>query len=79
MPGSSLPVGVHIWRSDGVFLGGGNASMPRELAVQRACGSTHSNHGFDIQISLPDRIRDGQVYKVRVYAMFANGTAQELG
>ena len=76
--GTPSQVGIHILRGDGVFLGGGNAALPRELGVRNACGSSHSSHGFDIRLSIPERFRDGRTHKVHVYAVFADGSSKEL-
>lgn len=76
--GTPEQVGVHIWRDDNVFLGGGSAKNFREFAVQTACGSTHQYHGFDITITVPPHLLDGTTHSVRVFSIYADGSNAEL-
>lgn len=77
-PGNSNPVGVHIYVG-GTYIGGGNAALYREDAVRTACGSTTSNHGFDIKVTVPPNLRDGKTRAVTVYAVYANGSSAQIG
>lgn len=72
--GNEQPVGIHIWREDGVFLGGGNASNPREQAVAAACGTTSANHGFSIKLSISPFLIDNKYHKVSIYMLTDAGS-----
>ena len=76
--GSSEQVGIHIWRDDGKYLGGGAARNIREPSVQVACKSKHSNHGFDISTVISPKMQDGREHYVRIYGIYANGEVGEL-
>lgn len=76
-PNSDQIVGIHIYAS-GVYIGGGNAPLTREFAVRDACGSTHSNHGFDITVQVPSNLIDGSVRDVEVFSIHQDGTAAKL-
>lgn len=67
VPGYQTP--VHIWRDDGKFLGGTMAVNPREAAVGAACSSTHSAHGFSINIEQKTELMDGRVHAVTLYVI----------
>ncbi|MFG0641864.1 hypothetical protein [Delftia sp. WSY_22] len=75
--GSSVPSGIHIY-ADGQYIGGGNAAIVREFAVQAACNSTTSNHGFDIQVDVPIGLLNGAVRNVDVYAIYEDNTSEKL-
>lgn len=76
-PGSADPVGIHIY-ADGHYIGGGNAAIVREFAVQYACNSITSRHGFDISIDVPAILLDGTIRDVTVYAIYANNRSERL-
>lgn len=75
--GSAETVSVHIY-VDGNFIGAGVASNIREFAVQTACGSTHSKHGFDIAVNVPSALLNGSNRSVVVYAIYADGSHEKL-
>jgi hypothetical protein len=77
--GNSGYVGIHVWRDDGLFLGGGNAALNREDAVKNACNSEHSSHGFNLKFDLPNHVYDGNYHSVSVYAIFDDGSNELLG
>ncbi|MET4577049.1 hypothetical protein [Ottowia thiooxydans] len=68
--GNENPIGIHIWRDDGIFLGGGNAPNLRESAVANACGTETPNHGFDITLNIPPAMVDNRVHGVKVFMVF---------
>lgn len=76
--GNENPVGIHIWRDDGVFLGGGNAPNLRERAVANACQTMNAYHGFDITLQIPQHLIDNQFHRVSIYAVFDSGNAEQL-
>ncbi|BCN40573.1 hypothetical protein ALDI51_38920 [Alicycliphilus denitrificans] len=77
VPNSGQIVGIHIY-AGGTYIGGGNASLTREFAVQQACNSTHSNHGFDIPVSVPAALLDGTVRDVQIYSIHEDGSVAQL-
>lgn len=71
--GKEEPVGIHIWRDDGIFLGGGNAPKHREQAVAEACETKNSAHGFDISIEIPRDLIDNKFHAVNIYLISETG------
>lgn len=72
--GNDAPVGIHIWRDDGIFLGGGNASKHREQAVATACGTNSANHGFDIKLTIPSNLIDHKRHQVNIHLVTETGS-----
>ncbi len=70
--------GIHIWR-ESAWLTGGNASIPREPAVGTACGSSNSNHGFDISVDVPEALLDNADHVVTVYSVGSGGYTEAIG
>lgn len=70
--------GIHIWRESS-WLTGGNAPILREFAVGAACGSSNSNHGFDISAVVPENLLDNQDHVVSVYSVGSGGYTELIG
>lgn|GEM_PF-5981938 len=57
---------VEVWRGS-LFVGSLPANGFREPAVATACGSSHSNHGFNGVVKMPVYLLDGGSYPVQVF------------
>lgn len=71
-------VAVEVWRDDNKFLGRTNAQNQRESAISAACQGTHSSHGFAMQISIDENMKDGKEHKVHIYSIGRDGFAEQL-
>lgn len=71
-------VAVEVWRDDNKFLGRTNAQNQREPAVGAACQSAHSAHGFYMQMSIDENMKDGKEHKVYIYSIGSDGFAEQL-
>ncbi|WP_265258012.1 hypothetical protein [Verminephrobacter aporrectodeae] len=75
-------VPVHMWsdilRDDKHFLTGTESKLPREAAVGTACASTHSNHGFVVNYSIPANLIDNKWHDVHVFIIPRAGSPKEI-
>lgn len=74
----NVATGIHVWRDDNIFLGGGSAPNVRETAVRAACSSTNSNHGFDITIQLSSVTLDNKNHLVKIYSVGPSGNVEQI-
>jgi len=77
LSGSSNPVNVQIY-ADGVHIGSGGATLTREFVVREKCGSSHSNHGFDIAVKPSQKLLNGAVREVQAFLVYEDGSMMEL-
>lgn len=76
-PGSSETVKVRIVRDDGAVLTTSLANKLREPAVQAACGSSHSAHGFDVAVNMTGLITN-KSHSVSFYVVYGDGSTAPL-